>query len=547
MADWMKRFSSNYRTEKEKKKTKKERTSPRGPRPETDVVTPALDAMAYPQKLLKESLGVEDEWVTQDILYDRPSITGVNMSDPTQPIPKDNARNAVNTVLDTVLDPVNLVGAGMFTSGVKGVKALGGALSGRGNTLSAAPNYIDNFYNPSKTAVPTKVDEMIMRNKGMLSALPKVGNKFSMLENVQDSANMRERVGSFVNWGVDAARRGIEQTISPSARALYREQGITRTMQDVAEKARKSGVPRDEAKAVAQVQASGTLIPDQAGRVGKVSQDVQDIERRSYLTEPVKATEGSYKGLIKDNKLQGTYEKSGRAAPVTDKDLDVIDQHVRTVWKDRKNRSISETPTADIRIKNPGAGDQITGSHMLDFRQKSKVFQTMSALYKKNPKPTVEETWSFINDSSLKLHSKSKTLEDARKNGIWVTGSFSGNAITEGGVNFIAKVSPNGRVIAVISDEHNFLEKTPVIGGVLEDALPNRSLSVTPPMLFDVKKTKEAIKSPQPQDKKNVKQSLRNIEEATPDPKLLRQERKVNVGAGMVGAGMLTGGNREKR
>ena len=547
MADWMKRFSSNYRAEKERKKTKEERTSPRGPRPETDVVTPALDALSYPQELLKESLGVGDEWVTQDILYDRPSVTGVNMADPMQPIPKANAKNAVNTVLDAVVDPVNLVGAGLFTSGVRGAKALAGGNSLRGNTLSAAPNYIDNFYTPSKTAVPTKVDEMIMRNKGMLSALPKVGNKVSMLENVQDSANMRERVGSFVNWGVDAAQRGIEQTISPSARALYREQGITRTMQDVAEKARKSGVPRDEAKAVAQAQASGTLIPDQAGRVGKVSQDVQDIERRSYLTEPVKATEGSYKGLIKDNKLKGTYEKSGRAAPVADKDLDIIDQHVRTVWKDRRGRSISETPTADIRIKNPGAGDQITGSHMLDFRQKSKVFQTMNALYKKNPKPTVEETWSFINDSNLKLHSKSKTLEDARKNGIWVTGSFSGNAITEGGVNFIAKVSPNGRVIAVVSDEHNFLEKTPVIGGVLEAALPNRSLSVTPPMLFDVKKTKEKIKSPQPQDKKNVKQSLRNIEEATPDPKLLRQERKVNVGAGMVGAGMLTGGNREKR
>lgn len=529
MADWMKRFSSNYRAEKERKKTKEERTSPRGPRPETDVVTPALDALSYPQRKLKEAVsGDETEWFSPEGL----------------PTP---VYAAGNTLLDLVADPLNLVGAGLFTSGVRGAKALAGANSLRGNTLSAAPNYIDNFYTPSKTAVPTKVDEMIMRNKGMLSALPKVGNKFSMLENVQDSANMRERVGSFVNWGVDAAQRGIEQTISPSARALYREQGITRTMQDVAEKARKSGVPRDEAKAVAQAQASGTLIPDQAGRVGKVSQDVQDIERRSYLTEPVKATEGAYKNLIKDNKLQGTYEKSGKAAPVTDKDLDVIDQHVRTVWKDRRGRSISETPTADIRIKNPGAGDQITGSHMLDFRQKSKVFQTMNALYKKNPKPTVEETWSFINDSNLRLHSKSKTLEDARKNGIWVTGSFSGNAITEGGVNFIAKVSPNGRVIAVVSDEHNFLEKTPVIGGVLEDALPNRSLSVTPPMLFDVKKTKEAIKSPQPQDKKNVKQSLRNIEEATPDTKLLRQERKVNVGAGMVGAGMLTGGNREKR
>jgi hypothetical protein len=318
-------------------------------------------------------------------------------------------------------------------------------------------------------------------------------------------------------------------------------------MQDVAREALESGGSRDQGKAVAQVQASGALIPDQASRVGKVSQDVEDIKRRSFLTEPVKATEGAYKKLIRDNKLQGTYEKSGIAAPVTDKDLDIIDQHVRTVWKDRKDKSISETPSADIRIKNPGAGDQITGAHVKDFSTKSGVHSTMRALFKENPKPTVEETWSFINDSRLKLHPKSETLKDARKNGIWVTGSFSGTAITEGGVNFIAKISPNGRVMAVVSDEHNFLEKVPVVGRVIESALPNRSLSVTPPMHFDVKKTKEKIKSPQPKDKKDVKQSLQNIVDATPDPALLRQERKVNTGAGMVGAGMLTGGADEER
>ena len=546
MAEWMRRFSSNYRAQQERSK-KEKRESPRGPRPETDVVTPVSDALAYPQQLLKESLGVGDEWVSQDIPYDRPSVTGVNMSDPTQPIPKGNARNAVNTVLDVVVDPVNLVGSGLFTSGVRNARKLAGPYSLRGNTLSAAPNYIDNFYAPSGTAVPTRIDEAIMNNQGLLSKIPKVGKRFAGLKDAQESANMRERVGSFVNWGVDAAQRGIQQTVSPSARALYRGQGITGTMQDVADRALKTGVKRDEAKAVAQSQASGTLIPDQAGRIGQVSQDVKDLERRSYLTEPVKATEGSYKSLIKDNKLQGTYENTGRRAPVTDKDLDIIEQHVRTVWKDRRGRSISETPTADIRIKNPGAGDQITGSHMLDFRQKSKVFSTMNSLYKKTPKPTVEETWSHLKGSSLKLHPMSETLEDARKNGIWVTGSFSGNAITEGGVNFIAKVSPNGRVLAVISDEHNFLEKTPVIGGALEDALPNRSISVTPPMYFDIKKTHENIKSPQPKDKKDVKQSLENIRDAKPDPALLRQERRVNTGAGMIGAGMLTGGDRNER
>ena len=513
-----------------RKKYEKEKTeSPRGPRPETDVVTPVLDAMSYPQRKLKEAIsGDETEWFSPEGL----------------PVP---VYAAGNTLLDLVADPLNFVGGGLFRSGVKGAKALAGADSLRGNTLSAARNYIPNNYKPSGTAVPTAVDDFIIQNKAALSKLPKVGNKFERLESVQDSADMREKVGSFVRWGLDSVDRGIQQTISPSARALYREQGITKTTQDVAREALESGGSRDQAKAVAQVQASGTLIPDQAGRAGKVSQDVEDIKRRSFLTEPVKATEGAYKKLIRDNKLQGTYEVSGNAAPVTDKDLDIIGEHVRNVWKDRKGRSISETPTADIRIKNPGAGDQITGAHVKDFSTKSGVHSTMRALFKENPKPTVEETWSFINNSKLKLHPMSETLKDARKNGIWVTSSFSGTAITEGGVNFIAKISPNGRVMAVISDEHNFLEKAPVVGRVLESALPNRSISVTPPMHFDVKKTKENIKSPQPKDKKDVKQSLQNIRDAKPDPALLRQERKVNTGAAMVGAGMLTGGTDEER
>ena len=512
----------------QKKEKEAKRVSPRGAMPETDVVTPALNALSYPQRKLKEAIsGNETEWFSPEGL----------------PVP---VYAAGNTLLDLVADPLNLIGGGLFTSGVKGARRIAGADSLKGNTMSAASNWIDNFYVPSKTAVPTKLDEFIVNNKKPLSTLPKIGGRIGNLENAQQSADMRERAGSFVNWLADASQRGIEQTISPSARALYRDQQITGTMQDKAGQALESNANRAVPKAVAQVQATEN-IGYQSVRDGAKSQDVQDIVNRSFLTEPVKATEGSYKGLIKDNKLQGTYEKSGRAAPVTDKDLDIIDQHVRTVWKDRKDRSISETPTADIRIKNPGSGDQVTGSHRLDFFQKSKVFSTMNSLYKKNYKPTVEETWSHLKDSNLKLHPKSKTLEDARKNGIWVTGSFSGSAITEGGVNFIAKISPNGRVMAVVSDEHNFLEKIPAVGRVLEDALPNRSLSVTPPMHFDVKKTKENIKDTQPKDKKNVTQSLQNIADATPDPALLRQERKVNVGAGMVGAGMLTGDEKGSR
>ena len=145
------------------------------------------------------------------------------------------------------------------------------------------------------------------------------------------------------------------------------------------------------------------------------------------------------------------------------------------------------------------------------------------------------------------LSERSNTLEKAKNNGLWVTGSFTGNAVTEGGVNYIAKVSPDGRIMAVISDEHNFLEKTPVLGPVLESALPNRALSVTPPMHYDLRGGRKTVKPEQPKDKKNVKQSLFDLETAQPSKEALRAERQINAGVGTIATGMLTGGNREER
>ena len=110
--------------------------------------------------------------------------------------------------------------------------------------------------------------------------------------------------------------------------------------------------PRDTAKAVAQVQASGTLIPDQAGRVGPKAQAVKDLEARSFLTEPVPAKTGAYKKLcVKDNDLKGKYE-SGKTAPVSDNDLAIIDEHIGQVWKDRKGKPLRESEGAHICIKN---------------------------------------------------------------------------------------------------------------------------------------------------------------------------------------------------
>lgn len=503
--DWLDRVTSNIRKSRQRQYEAR-----------VDASDNAMTAVGYPQQKLKEYAspdGEGDEW------FERGDL----------PI---WAYAAGNTALDIVADPLNLVGGGAIKQGARAAKAVGDIA---GNTVGAAKNYIPNFYGPSGTARPTVVDEILA------SRVPQV-------QDAQQMANAREKVESFVGWGADGMRRAIEQTVTPSARALYREQGINQTMQEVAREARLSGANRDKAKAVAQVQASGTLIPDQAGRVGPKSQDVVDLERRSFLTEPVPAKDGAYKSLIKKNDLKGKYETGGKVG-VSDKDLGIIDEHVGTVWKDADGKPLKESEGAHIRIKNAGAGDQITGAHHADFVAKSGVHRTFSKLFKDGKNHSLEEMHGIVDNlegSNLRLHPKSKTLEDVKENGLWVTGSFSGTAITEGGVNFIAKISPNGRVVAVVSDEHNFLEKIPAVGKVLEEALPNRSVSATPPMHFDLKKNKGKIKSEQPPDKKDVNESLFNIETATPSKEALMAERKINAGVGTVAAGMLTGGNKDE-
>lgn len=453
----------------------------------SDAVMTALD---YPQRQLKKLAGGDDsEWFSP------------------QGMPPE-LYAAGNTALDMIADPLNFVGLGLVNKGSKAVNAATGAMSGRGNATGAAKNYIDNFYN--------------------------------------QEATKQQRVKSFGEWGADGVKRAVEQTIDPRQRALYREQGINSAMQDTARTALETGASRDTAKAVAQVQASGTLIPDQAGRVGPRAQAVKDLESRSFLTEPVPADKGAYTGLIKKNDLKGKYE-SGKTAPVSDKDLSIIDEHIGQVWKDRKGKPLKDSEGAHIRIKNAGAGDQVSGAHHADFIRKSGVTQTIGRLFKDGKNHSLEEMHKLITESSkVKIHPRSKTMKDVEENGLWVTGSFTGTAITEGGVNYIAKISPNGRVMAVVSDEHNFLEKLPVVGSALDSALPNRSVSVTPPMHFDLKKSKAKVKSEQPQNKANVKESLESIAKAEPSRGMLVAEQQKNAGAAVTATGLLTGGRKDE-
>ena len=97
------------------------------------AVGAASEAIAWPQAKLKSMAGGDDsEWFAQGNMPVWMYAAG-------------------NTALDMVADPLNAVGAGLFTKGARAANAATGALSGRGGATGAAKNYIDNFYNQEAT------------------------------------------------------------------------------------------------------------------------------------------------------------------------------------------------------------------------------------------------------------------------------------------------------------------------------------------------------------------------------------------------------------
>lgn len=120
-----------------------------------------------------------------------------------------------------------------------------------------------------------------------------------------------------------------------------------------------------------------------------------------------------------------------------------------------------------------------------------------------------DELFSLLNAEAA----VSQGLKDERKRysvkgqaadgGVWITGSRPGSAITEGGINYLVKVTTDGKLIGVMSDEHNLFEgiagkiqeKT---GGLvptlraMKHLIPNRLIAVTPPMVKDLKGGKYA-------------------------------------------------------
>jgi len=168
----------------------------------------------------------------------------------------------------------------------------------------------------------------------------------------------------------------------------------------------------------------------------------------------------------------------------SDADLSFVYEQAQKIW----GMSVNKGNKLVVK-KNTGIG----GNHNSDaIKNKNKVHKYMRNLYESDGITDPMEIYNHLKSLSKEDFPSgvvllNKSAEDVALNGLWLSSSHVGDAVVEGGINVMTKILPNQRAMSFVSDVHDFLEKVPVLGKVLDKALPNGEMSITPPIFSDLR------------------------------------------------------------
>lgn len=365
------------------------------------------------------------------------------------------------------------------TAGAGGGLVKAGAKANKGAWAAGVENYIDNFYKNDKPEVdPTELEK----------TLGEIAVKFKGEKTTDKNiAGAGKYATGLMKWGTGGAAAAIDSLLNPYSRALYRETGISRKGQKAVDDLlfKNKGKPsnRDVDKAVAQVVYNRHLI-EQSDRKGELGNPLLEIEDFANV-----------QGYAADT--LDTFVKGAKATKFTTPEGKKIStpKAVLTAAYDKINKAWGNTPDPKRKVvfKEPSGGT--SGDHLKDLAFKhpaNKYIRKIIANQK--GKLSVEEMWRKLKDISEKEggFKVNSSLEDVKKNGLWVQAGLKGSSVVEGGINGLMKVLPNGRAIGFMSDKHDFLEKVPVVGKILEKALPRELMAISGPMYLDIMGTKWA-------------------------------------------------------
>jgi len=470
-----------------------------------------FDALSYPQRKLKEAIsGDELEWFSPE---------GMPVW----------AYAGLNTALDIAVDPIDLVTLGLG-KGAKALRAAAGIKKGAGKGMFAASasNYVDDYYGLGKAAdEATKTEKLLM---------PKATKAYEAYtgKSVPDESQLAllRKGKGMAKTLVKGAYNGIYDTLNPLARAGWKEGGYSASSQRIVERhlnnigTEKGG--RAVQKAMAQTQYV-RYIGEQAERIGdidptlfRLTDDMSNLKtavpneqgtvaklmQEHPATEVVGRTrkhygEGGKYGTRKDPKTgKYRYEDKTQDYVISDADAAYIDKHVNNV-------------TGNPDVLTVKRAEQLnTGKHKFDvLGNKNHGYRAIEKAFKshfpsKTP-VTMDSLYAALQDQMGVKGAKKFSIEMAEDgSGIWVTNGTNASAITEGGINSLIKTSPDGQLMGIMSDRHDWLEKvmakiSRVINKIpganvnLEKAILPKSLAgVTPPMyknVYDTTLTQKAL------------------------------------------------------
>ena len=503
-----------------------------------DAAMTGLGYLDYPLRKTKEAIsGNEDVWANN---FDEQG---------NQRMPHE-LYAGLSTVGDIALDPLNLVGAGLMKAGAKGMQALGVAKdAGKGMLTAPADNYINNYYMPKGPDEASTLAE-----KGVAKALEMKGSlKGQILDTPEKAKGAAEAAVSTVSTVATAAKEAAKDLISPYARALWKTTAVSKGGQDIIKK------HLANPKAYRSKDKAGAEAIYQGHQAAQAGRDIPDGPLKNFLNkallewyQPIK--EGTIGEMLLKNAPtrnapmtpKGKDLGLGEAAPISPREAEFAEGFIKRHWPD----------TDTIVMKRPE--HDLSGKHQFDlFNNKNHSVKAYKQALKSNPQ-TSDELASALEDYA-KANKKFniKVLRDGDE--IYLSSSRPGTAIVEGGYRSLHNVKPDGEMWAIMSDEHNFLEKAPVIGKVVGSYLPNKLLAISPVLKTNVLK-KQPKKYRGNYDQagaahfndltKNTQTMMKDLEEIAalkPPKEVVREEAKRQVGANLRGASLYQGETKENK
>jgi hypothetical protein len=543
---------------------------------------------------------------------------------------QENPRTAQN--LEALLNVSEFTPAGKAVAGARSARTAGQAMdrltgpqSGGGMLLAPQDNYIPNFYGRQEVSATTplqnmpgasaplnpleqRVERQIFDPSSLANRM-NIGEKARAkleleagqpFESTKATRSAVSRGTAMLKFAGEGGKNIIRDFFSPEARALFREQGLSRTGQDIikshligskliktkegrkiledleslkqkyrelpkdkgrltpehqkvndeiqelASKLPSRGIPKAVAEAIYQLH-----IGQQGGREGGLNKGLQEIAKESFLEPYNKYDTGTLSDwFVKHNRAKSDKHNVNLSS-------DVASTLERVILNAQKESFGDAGVPAIVVMKEPSK-PLTSGNHQFDVTNTkvkkgkpvppaAKIQRAFEALG--NKETTQEALKNELQKQGLKI------VGEGPGGRLYFQGGAVGSAIVEGGVNVSGFVRPDGTAAFVMSDVHDFFEKVKPVKAVIDRTLPNSLLAVSPPVFKNfLDGSSITNKAPVDKDKKvvNVRKALGDIARAKPSEQAVSLERQRQRGmltgaGGVVAQPVFTAANQDEQ